>query len=97
MLKINGNEIFWFADAVKARKFDIQYYPGKEYLDDYQSKHYLGAHHTAVCPWYLYEKTSLQELPRASKPSTLRECVGILPDGMVHAYVGQKLTSLTPP
>jgi hypothetical protein len=72
---------FWVADAVKAGKFDIQYYPRKENLGDYQSKHYLSAHHTAVCPWYLHEKRSLQELPRASKPGTLKGCVGILPDG----------------
>jgi hypothetical protein len=55
---------------VKDGKFDIQYYPWKENLGDYQSKHHLRTHHTAVCPWYLHEKMSLQELPRASKPST---------------------------
>jgi hypothetical protein len=47
---------FWVADAVKAGKFDIQYYPGKENLGDYQSKHHLGAHHTAACSWYLHER-----------------------------------------
>ena len=72
---------FWVADAVKVGKFDTQYYPGKENLGDYQSKHHLGTHHTAVCPWYLLEKMSHQELPRASKPSTLKGCIGILPDG----------------
>ena len=72
---------FWVADAVKAKKFDIQYYPRKENLGDNQSKHHLGAHHTAIHPWYLHEKMSLQGLPRASKPSTLKEWVGILPDG----------------
>jgi hypothetical protein len=41
---------FWVADAVKVGKFDTQYYPGKENLGDYQSKHHLGAHHTAVHP-----------------------------------------------
>jgi hypothetical protein len=63
---------FWVADAVEAEKFDIQYNPGKENHGDYQSKHHLGAHHTAVCTWYLHEKMSLQELPRASKPSALK-------------------------
>ncbi len=72
---------FWVADAVKAGKFDINYYSGKENLCDYQSKHHLGAHHTAVRPLYLHEKTSLQELPRDSKPGTLKGCAGILPDG----------------
>jgi hypothetical protein len=71
---------FWVVDSVKAGKIDIQYYPGKD-LGVYNSKHHLGTHHTAVPPWYLHEKTSLQELIRASKPSTLKGCVGILPDG----------------
>jgi hypothetical protein len=48
---------FWVADAVEAGKFDIKYYPGNENLGDYQSKHHLETHHTAVCPWYLNEKT----------------------------------------
>jgi hypothetical protein len=72
---------FWVADAVKQGKFDIKYYPGKENLADYQSKHHLGAHHKAVCPWYLHKPTSVRELPRTSKPSTLNGCVGTLPDG----------------
>jgi hypothetical protein len=42
---------FWVADAVEQGKFDIKYYLGKENLRDYQSKHHIGAHHTAVCPW----------------------------------------------
>ncbi len=49
---------------------------------DYQSKHHVSAHHQAVHPWYLHEPNSVRELPRASKPSTLKEeCVGTLPDG----------------
>jgi hypothetical protein len=72
---------FGVADAVEAGRFDIQYYPGKENLGDYQSKHHLGAHHTAVHHWYLHAQTSLGEIPRASKPSTLKGCVRILPDG----------------
>jgi hypothetical protein len=76
-------QFFWVADAVEAGKFDIKYYPGKENLADYQSKHHIGAHHTAVCPWYLQEQNSVCELPRANKPSTLKGCVGILPYGYV--------------
>ncbi len=72
---------FWVADAVEQGKFDIKYYPGKEILADYQSKHHLGTHHKAVRPWYLHEPTSAHELPRISKPSTLKGCVGTLPDG----------------
>ena len=74
---------FWVADAVSQGKFDIKYFPGKENLADYQSKHHSGAHHTAVRPWYLHETTSVRELPRACKPSTLKGCVGTLPDGYV--------------
>ena len=74
---------FWVADAVEQNKFDIKYFPGKENLADYQSKHHTGAHHTAVRPWYLHETTSVRELPRACKPSTLKGCVGTLPDGYV--------------
>jgi hypothetical protein len=72
---------FWVADAVEQKKFDIKYYPGKENLADYQSKHHAGAHHQAVRPWYLHKPTSVRELPRASKPSTLKGCVGTLPNG----------------
>ncbi len=74
---------FWVADAVEQGKFNIKYYQRKENLGDYQSKHHIGAHHTAVRPWYLHEPTSVQELPRASKSSNLKGCVGILPDGYV--------------
>ena len=72
---------FWVADAVKQEKFDIKYYPRKENLGDYLSKHHIGSHHTAVGPWYLHKPTSVCELPCASKPSTLKGCVGTLPDG----------------
>jgi hypothetical protein len=71
---------FWVADAVTQGKFDIKYHPGKEKLGDYQSKHHVGAHHTAVSPWYLHKPASVWKLPRASKPSTLKGCVGTLPD-----------------
>jgi hypothetical protein len=54
---------FWIVDAVEAGKFDIKHHPGKENLGDYQRKHHLGTHHIAVFPWYLHEKTSVQELP----------------------------------
>ena len=72
---------FWDADAVEQAKFSIKYYPGKENLAHYQSKHHLGAHHQSVRHCYLHEPNSVHELPRASKPSTLKGCVGPLPDG----------------
>jgi hypothetical protein len=39
---------FWVADAVEQGKFDIKYFPGKENLADYQSKHHTGAHQVTV-------------------------------------------------
>jgi hypothetical protein len=79
--------IFWVADAVAQGKFDIKYFPGKENLADYQGKHHTGAHHVAVCPWYLHKPTSVPKLPRACKPSTLKGCVRTLPDGYVRTYL----------
>jgi len=54
-----------------------------ENLADYQSKHHLGAHHTAVRPYYLHETNSPLVLPLAIRPSTLKGCVGTLKDGYV--------------
>jgi hypothetical protein len=76
-------QFFWVPDAVEAGKFDIKYYPGKENLAYYQSKHHISAHYTAVRPWYLHKQNSVHELPRASKPSTLKGCIRTLPDGYV--------------
>jgi hypothetical protein len=76
-------QFFWVADAVAQKKFDIKYFPGKENLADYQSKHHTGAHHVAARPWYLRKPTSVRKLPHACKPSTLKECVGARPDGYV--------------
>jgi hypothetical protein len=53
-------------------------------LADYQSKHHVGSHHQAVCPWYLHDKYSPLVLPWATQPSTLKGCVGTLPAGYVH-------------
>ncbi len=41
------------------------------------------AHHAAVRPYYLHEENSPLVLPRATKPSTLKGCVGTLQDGYV--------------
>ncbi len=74
---------FWVADAVDLGKFDIKYFPRKENLADYQSKHHTGAHQVAVRPWYLHKPMSVRKLRRACKPSTLKGCVGTLPGGYV--------------
>ena len=50
-----GMRFLWVADAVAQQFFDIKYYPGKENLADYQSKHHTGAHHKAVQPWSLHK------------------------------------------
>ena len=51
--------------------------------EDYQSKHHTGGHHQAVRPWYLHEPSSPLVLPWASRPSTLKGCVGTLPQGYI--------------
>ncbi len=45
--------------------------------------HHLGAHHSAVRPYYLHEENSPLVLPRATRPSTLKGCVGTLKDGYI--------------
>jgi hypothetical protein len=77
---------FWVCDKVAHDAYDVKWHPGKENLADYQSKHHPGAHHTDVRPWYLHEHNSPLELLRASRPSTLKGCVGTLPQGYVRTY-----------
>ncbi len=57
--------------------------PGQENLADYQSKHNISSHHQAVRPCYLHEINSPLVLPRATRPSTLKGCVGNLPEGYI--------------
>jgi hypothetical protein len=75
---------FWVCDKVAQDTYGIRWHPGKENLADYQSKLHVGAHHQAVRPWYLHEDNSPTELPQATRPSTLKGCVGTLPQGYVH-------------
>ena len=72
---------FWVADKVAQNIFSFHWHPGQENMADYQSKHHTGVHHQAVRPWYLHTHDSPMVLPRALKPSTLKGCVGILPQG----------------
>jgi hypothetical protein len=74
---------FWISDKVVQYMYVLSWHPGQENLADYQSKHHAGAHHVAVCPWYLHMDNSPQELPRALAPSALKGCVGTLNDGYV--------------
>ena len=74
---------FWVCDKIAQDAYNIKWHPWQENLADYQSKHHTGAHHQAVRPWYLHESTSPLVLPRATRPSTLKGCVGTLPEGFV--------------
>ena len=76
---------FWVTDQVKRGNFDVQWHPGLENLADYFTKHFIGKHHQQVRPWYLQTNNSPRFLPRAAAPSTLRGCVGTLPDGYTKA------------
>eukprot|EP00804_Cyclotella_cryptica_P011876 CCRYP_004378-RA/>CCRYP_004378-RA protein AED:0.44 eAED:0.39 QI:0/0/0/1/1/1/2/0/442 len=72
---------FWVADQVNRRHFQVRWHPGQENLADYFTKHFEARHHISVRPWYLHTKDSPQFLPRAAAPSSLRGCVGTLPNG----------------
>ena len=74
---------FWISDKVAQDMYKLSWHPVQENLSDYQSKHHTGAHHTAVCPWYLHMDDSPKELPRALAPSALIGCDGTLNDGYV--------------
>jgi hypothetical protein len=55
--------------------------PGKSCRLSNQSKHHMGNHHLAVCPWYLHMENSPRLLPRAQTMTALKGCVGTLEDG----------------
>ena len=74
---------FWTCEKDAQNVCSFKWHPGMENLTDYQSKHHSGAHHTAVRPYYLHEKNSPWELPRAIKPSTWKGFVGTLKNGYV--------------
>ena len=83
-IAIDGMRYFWVCDKIAQDAYNIRWYPGLENLADYQSKHHTGGHHQAVRPWYLHEDSSPLVLPRAIRPSTLKVCVGTLPEGYIH-------------
>ncbi len=74
---------FWTCEKDAQKVYSFKWHPGMENLVDYQSEHHPGAHHTAVRPYYLHEKNSPLELPRAHQSSTLKGCVGALKDGYI--------------
>eukprot|EP00804_Cyclotella_cryptica_P011793 CCRYP_011361-RA/>CCRYP_011361-RA protein AED:0.17 eAED:0.11 QI:0/0/0/0.8/0.25/0.2/5/0/1137 len=60
---------------------DVRWQQGQENLADYFTKHFEPRHHINVRPWYLHTSTPPTLLPRANAPSSLRGCVGTLPNG----------------
>ena len=76
---------FWVTDQVNQRFFNVRWQPGQENLADYFTKHFEPRHHLNVRPWYLHTSKSPTLLPRANAPSSLRGCVGTLPNGYTRA------------
>jgi hypothetical protein len=74
---------FWVCDYVAQEAYAIRWHPGQKKLADCQSKHHVGAHHRAVCPWYLHNINSPLVLPWATRPSITKGCVGTLLAGYV--------------
>ena len=74
---------FWIADQVKIGNFNVTWHPGQENLADYFTKHFHAKHHQLVRPYYLHMHNSPSTLPRALAPSTLKGCVGTLPNGYI--------------
>ncbi len=74
---------FWVCDKVAQDAYDVERHPGQENLADYLCKHLVGSHHQAVCSWYSHEKNLPLVLHRATRPSTLKGCVGTLPQGYI--------------
>jgi len=72
---------FWLLDQQVQKYFNIQYHPGQENMGDYPSKAHTGAVHQHVRPWYIHNKNSRTELPRALKPSSRRgSSVDVIPN-----------------
>jgi hypothetical protein len=82
-LRLMEMRYFWACDKFAQNAYHVKWYPGQENLADYQSKHHLGAHRTAVHSWYLHTDNSPLVLPWAIRPSTLKGCVGTLPKGYI--------------
>jgi hypothetical protein len=75
--------IFWVGDKVTQAMYELTWHTGLENLADYQSKHHVGLHHVEVRPYYLHMENSSRFLPRATRHSTLKGCVGTLEGGHV--------------
>jgi hypothetical protein len=63
--------------------YNLKWQPKMENFADYQSKHHVGSHHTAIRPYYLHQDISPRILPQALRPRTLKGCVGTLDGGYI--------------
>jgi hypothetical protein len=54
---------FWTHEKDAQDVYSFKWYPGMKNLVDYQSKHYPGAHHTAVQPYYYTRKNPPWNFP----------------------------------
>ncbi len=76
-------QYFWVCDKVAQDAYDVKWHLGQENIAYYQSKHHIGAHPQAIQPCYLHNSNSSLVLPWATRPSTLKGCVGTLPAGYI--------------
>jgi hypothetical protein len=60
----------WLTDRVCQKQFDVYWRPGREKLDDYNTKHHSAQHHKDMRGLILHQANSLQ---------VLRGCVKLLP------------------
>jgi hypothetical protein len=49
---------FWIGDKIAQQMYNLKWHPGQDNLADYQSKHHIGLHPTAVQPWCLHLENS---------------------------------------
>ena len=64
---------FYIVDQVGRQIRLVQYHPGLEILGDFASKHHVTSHHVNGRPTYLHMEGSPEFLPRAPKPSDMRD------------------------
>jgi hypothetical protein len=48
-------QYFWVRDKVAQDMYTLSWHLEQENLANYQSKHHIGSHHQAMCPWYLHQ------------------------------------------
>ena len=66
---------FWIIDKQKDGTLDVQWYPGKENLADYITKHHPPHVHKKLRPVYLHNEQSPRYIQRRIPMNFLRGCV----------------------